>query len=318
MKSLNVFQKIQLFLKKLFRSKKRPVSTVEVDTEVLQVLERIANSLEKIADALAQEPRKTARTRKFTVKNGENSLNSNYSNLIVDFLASHQIQIKTIPPEQETDEILDQIALFMGNRYGTIKKVYEPIKKSMNFGKVISLNLRETPQEDISNICQLCSKLHEIAFLEDYRYLRSPQYILTAKASRSSQSLNFLSGQWLERFVKTQIKSLVEERQLSFSYLINPQIILPNGDDFELDILFEIEQEIYWFEAKTSDYQKYIDKYSRMSKLLDLDRSQCYMVLTDVTDHSAKALSNLFGMTVVRVDRLAREFASILPVYNDE
>jgi hypothetical protein len=35
---------------------------------------------------------------------------------------------------------------------------------------------------------------------------------------------------------------------------MNPQVILPDGDSFELDILFMIDSDVYWFEAKTGNY----------------------------------------------------------------
>jgi hypothetical protein len=85
---------------------------------------------------------------------------------------------------------------------------------------------------------------------------------------------------------------------LRFEYLINPQITLPNGDDFELDILTAIGSSIYWVEAKSGDYQQHVAKYSKFARLLELDFDHSFMVLTDVPDTLCDALSSLFSMTV--------------------
>jgi hypothetical protein len=91
---------------------------------------------------------------------------------------------------------------------------------------------------------------------------------------------------------------------------------LPNGDDFELDMLFETEGDVFWLEAKTGDYRKHIEKYSKMSRIIGLDRSHTFMILADgaVTDGLARDLSNLFGMTVVRVEKFAEHLIKVLPL----
>ena len=132
-------------------------------------------------------------------------------------------------------------------------------------------------------------------------------------------AINFLTGQWLERFVKSTLLKAAQsgEEALHFAYLMNPQIILPNGDDFELDILFFLEGEIYWFEAKTGQYQNYVEKYARMSRLLNLDPDHAYMVLTDIDTNTTAALTKLFNMQVLDVEsfggRVAELFARFEP-----
>ncbi len=233
---------------------------------------------------------------------------------IKNFLTSRKITIKNIPSANEYDQVLENVALFMGSRYGLIKKFYTRIKSNMNSGRAFVINLKNDSQEKISSICQLGSQLYQIAFLEEYYYQRAPKYILYAKTSRSSKALNFLSGQWLERYLKAKIVQIIEETNpdLKYSYLVNPQVILPNGNDFELDIIFKIENEFFWFEAKTGDYQRHIEKYSRISSMLNLDKAHSYMVLTDIPDQSIEALSSLFTMTIVKVENFSDYFRKSL------
>lgn len=43
-----------------------------------------------------------------------------------------------IPPEQESDEIIDQLSLFIGNKFESVKGVIEAIKTNMKSGKSFS------------------------------------------------------------------------------------------------------------------------------------------------------------------------------------
>lgn len=279
--------------------------------EIKSILDRIAKALETIADYLIDKQVAINKENKNSfyklsyIKTDENEFVNDFSE-IEEFLNSKNIKIKSIKDEDEEDEILDKIALFMGNRYSHIKNLYQHIKRTLNTGKSFTLNLKNYKQEEIASITQLCNNLHEIAFLEEYKYHKSPQYILNAKVNRIPKAINFLTGGWLEHYIKVAvikaIQSISHPVSVNYSYLKNPKIILPNGDDFELDIIFKIENEYFWLEAKTGDYQRYINKYSEVAEILKLDYKHAYLILTDITEAGAKALCSLFKMNVVRID----------------
>ncbi|WP_353683282.1 hypothetical protein V4D30_05250 [Thermodesulfovibrio sp. 3907-1M] len=285
--------------------------------DIKALLNRIAKALETIADYLNDKQVARSKENKdafdslSSVETDKNKFVNDFSE-IEEFLNSKNIRIKSIKEEEESDEILDKIALFMGDRYSHIKNLYQHIKRDLNKGRSFTLDLRNHKQEEIASITQLCSNLHQIAFLEEYKYYKSPKYTLYAKVNRIPKAINFFTGGWLERYVKSAvieaIKSISHPIPVNYSYLKNPQIILPNGDNFELDIIFKIEDEYFWFEAKTGDYQRYIDKYSKVAEILKLDYEHAYMILTDITEAGAKALFSLFKMSVIRIDDFYETF----------
>ncbi len=231
---------------------------------------------------------------------------SDRRDVLRDFLSERGVRIKVERERDDADETLDRLAAFLGSRFHHVKIFYERLKGAMNEGRPFTLSLKGAPQDVISSTCQLATELHKIAFLEEYRYRRSPQCLLYVRPSRLPRALNFLSGGWLERYALTRAIDAARacDPDARYAYLKNPQIILPNGSDFELDVLFEVEGAIYWMELKTGDYQRYIAKYSKVSRLLGLSRDRCYIVLTEIHPASAAALSALFGMTVTEVEEL--------------
>lgn len=299
-----------------------------IDDKMINILERIAIALERIADketvvnsiydsSKGQVPEQPETTKEIE---NEQVIQVNDINPIFRFLSDRNIQVKTFQTDEEIDDVLDNIALFMGNRYNRIKKVYNSIKSKLNSGTGFRLDLKNATQEEVSYSCQLCNSLHQIAFLSEYKYFKSPQFLINAKPNRIPTAINFFTGQWLERFIKTEVKNTIRklERPIKFAYLTNPQIILPNSDDFELDVMFYIEDEIFWFEAKTGEYQNYVDKYSKMAKLMQLDSKHSFMVLTEVNEPNCVALKKVFGMEVLNIESFSEKFQNAISHLNEE
>ena len=283
-----------------------------------QILERIACSLEKIEGLLASTPSGTKiriiapaqkePTQDESSSEVSSSLLERRDNLVETFLISKGIKIKIRKPEDAADGVIDSLSIFLGERYSALRNILMKIKRSMQTGASITEQISKLTQEDISSVCQFCSRLHSIAFLEQYKYSRSPQYTIRAKTTTLPNAQMFFSGQWLERFTLQKLKqahSIAQAEageQVDFQYLINPQVILPNGDDFELDIIAVIGGHPFWIEATSGDYQQHVHKYSRLARQLGLDYAHSMMVLTDVVDEECDALSSLFSMTVTNLN----------------
>lgn len=238
------------------------------------------------------------------------------ASLLERFLDSKGIRIKVRVAEDPADQIIDRLSLYLGERYEALSSLLAKIKRAMQTGAPITESLKGRPQADVGAACQFCTLLHEVAFLEQYQYLRSPVYLIRAKTTTLPRAQRFFGGQWLERFILQEVKA-VQTRVAAevpglpaLEYLVNPQITLPNGDDFELDILAAIGGSIYWIEAKSGDYQQHIAKYSKFARLLGLGVERSFMVLTDLREDRCEALSSLFSMTVCNLrtneDKLLR------------
>ncbi|WP_071518791.1 hypothetical protein [Geitlerinema sp. PCC 9228] len=315
-----------------------------------EVLKRIANALERIANALENANTTKNHNSRSLYERIQNDFqhstdifsNSNYSlsqlissstiemsdrstfssilkpefiqrDVIREFLDSKGIQIKTVPQESEADTVINSLAEFLGNHYVALEKILAKIKRCMQHGASFSLSIKDYSQQDISDICQFCTRLHEIAFLEEYIYFKSPTYLIKAKTTTEPRAQNFFAGQWLERYVLVKVRNAIAEvqnqfdRKLTFDYLLNPQIILNNGDDFELDLIFHVENIFFWIESKSTDYQYHINKYSRMSRHMGLDISHTIVVLTDIPRDKIKALTDLYQMTICTPDKLQEQ-----------
>ncbi len=126
---------------------------------LINILERIATALEKIAEKnsftlpikVNSERHNFSESENLTTTNAEeineqDTISVNDVNPIFRFLADKNIQVKTFRTDEEIDDVLDNIALFMGNRYNRIKKVYNTIKSKLNTGTDFRLDLKNATQ----------------------------------------------------------------------------------------------------------------------------------------------------------------------------
>lgn len=312
-----------------------------MDTETIIYLKRIAEALEQIArqmsadksypaqNPLAAAPEETNReTTSDTVgtdasipasADTEGSQDASCSRVVeqspqavIDMLESIGVSVKNYATKNEEQQEVYNIAKFMGDRYSEICYVYERLKRDLCQQTGFTLNMRTHTQQEVAASCQLCTSLYRIAFLADYKYMKSPAFNLHAQAPATDnpQAINFLTGHWLELYVRDTILEVLASMggDIEYSYIVNPQVSLPNGDDFELDVIFLINGKTYWVEAKTGNYQQYISKYAKLAKELGLDP---YIVLADTSVKSTtmQALSATYGIHACFVENFREAFS---------
>jgi hypothetical protein len=303
-----IYQQLQVALKKSSRLEISQATDQNSQKDQAAVHKTIENSL---PDDVPRDKEKVA---------ASNMLEVDISK-IKSFLNSKKIEIKdkikdkkTKSIDKEKEKKLDQIADLMGSQYSLIKRFYGMIKSNMNSGNSFSIDLRDESQQVISTTCQVATELYKIGFLEEYRYSRAPKCLL-ARASRSSEALNFLSGNWLERYVRNRLIRLAKRQKagkIDFSHIANAKVTLSNGDDFEMDLLFHVNDQFYWVESKTGGYQDKVQKYSEIASDLGLQRNQAIIVLTDVSQDAKTSLSSRYNLSVISVDEVEATFERIL------
>lgn len=220
------------------------------------------------------------------------------SQSVCDWLASIGITVKNYREPTATDAVFDQLSLFLGDRFPSLARLHDLIRQRLSTGEGFSLNLASRPQEEIANVTQFCSMLYSLAFLSSYKYNKSTKTIY-ATPQRVGKVINFFTGGWFERYVYLKIAGLFTRFGIPFSCLLNPQITFANGDDFELDLMFLVEDEPLWIECKTGDFQCYITKYSDVRKQLWVPKSRAILAILGLADRLTSDLTNLYDVTVV-------------------
>jgi len=227
----------------------------------------------------------------------DNKYEEQNSLAVYDWLTSRNIVVKNYHEQDSTDKIIDELALFIGERFKNVFRLHELIRKNLSTGDTFALNLSSSSQTEVGDSTNLCNKLYSYAFLSSYRYAKSSKMIY-ASVQRNGKVINFFTGGWFERYVYQKISDLLIKSKLKFTHLANPQIILPSGDDFELDLLFLIENQPLWVECKTGEYQAYVQKYSNVRKILNIPKNRSVLIILGISDDIAEKLTELYDITI--------------------
>ena len=213
--------------------------------------------------------------------------------------------------EEEREKVFSRLALFLGDRYQSLEKLYDKIKWSLSTKQQFELSLAEATQEEIANSTQFCTLLKQYALLTSYHY-KSEDRLIRAKASTEGFVQNFLTGGWLERYIKEKVAKALRSKNLPHEIALGYQVVLPGGEPMELDLLVLVQGRVFWFEAKTGEFQAHIAKYARIRKLLGLRPQEVFLVLLGVEKARAKELSALHEITVTTQATFLESFLEAL------
>lgn len=229
----------------------------------------------------------------------------NNINPILRYVYDRKIEIKAYETREDIDDSLDNIALFMGKKYELIKDIHVRFRQNINGIKSIPIDIRKYSQEERNAILGFCQYLNNIGFLSEYRYIRAPHFKVIYEVSKLPLGQKFITGEWIERYVKAQILRYINnnlETPVNFSYIKNVKVRLPDHEDGEIDLLFSIQDEVFWFEAKTKLQDRNSEKIHKIANYLGLDTDHAYLILADEKVKNFQLLSKSIGISVLNLD----------------
>ncbi len=217
--------------------------------------------------------------------------------VVFDWLHTKGVSVRNYRNESPDDEVLDELALFLGDRFATLWRLHDAIRRSLSAEVSFTLSMASRSQAEIADSTRFCEMLSMYAFLSSYRYNKDTKTIY-AVPQKVGKIVNFFTGGWFERYIFLRLMYRLADYEIEPTYLLNPQIILPNGDDSELDLLFWVDNGPLWVECKTGDYQAYITKYSHVRKHLSIPKPRAILVILGISDDLASKLTHLHDVTV--------------------
>jgi len=225
------------------------------------------------------------------------------------YLENRDIKVQVLSDE-ETNDNLDNLAKFIGEKYSLIENFYNLLKRNLGRGTGgIYLDMKTFAAKEVGAITQLAHDLHQYAFLSEFNYQKSPHFYLRAKINKTPKTISFLTGSWLENYVKQVVLGILynELPNESISYLSNPKVLLPDGKEFEIDLIIRVKNDdnILWIESKTGNYQSYIEKYSKLKNIFGVNTGNAILVLGNSGDETVyNYLSETYKLKVLNLDTL--------------
>jgi hypothetical protein len=234
------------------------------------------------------------------------------------WLLDRGVSIRQFVSESPFEESFDRLALRLGRDFEYLSDFYQALKRRIGGSTAPkSIALKNYTGDKITRVVQFGEELRRNGFLKEFRYVRGTRTILFDPQT-DGRVANFITGNWLERYVvitvSQHLRRLFPGRTIEV--LTNPRVTLPDGSDFELDVLIACDSIVLWFECKTGkDYPAYLAKYGVVAKkVMQLGCKNAAMILLEeLTDLEKSNNSQLAGMSVLNLKDVQRFLDSVQP-----
>ena len=280
------------------------------NSELLTVLTRIAVSLEKISESVAaqletnQPSPSPPSGNTSTVERIEITETLQEASQLMQILKTRGIQVLNSHREEEKDIDLLRLSESIGKNYDLFTTVIGKIQKGGNF----SLAMASYPNDNISLICQFALQLRDIGFIDNYNYQKSPKYKLNARAVRSKLSNDYFSKGWLNNYTFSVVKkaalSASSETAIkaNLQFVFQPELQIEPNSKLNLDLLFTLNGQLYWIEARADEDLDDLDHLAGVSKNLGLNPDHAILVSTNTSFQ--KTLSKLLNLKALDIESL--------------
>ena len=226
--------------------------------------------------------------------------NSTQFKPIIDWFETKQIQVDVNLQALDTQGFYDEIAVDLGNNFDVLQNILEKIKKTQRSNyTTVNLNISKQSQKEIKLITGFCKDLYDYSFVAKYFYNKNEKRIhLTLQPAPAI--INFFNGEWLEWYVFMKLVKVFYEKKDLFSCLRSFTINFPNEDKHEIDIFFLINSRIPLFiECKSGEFRSMIEKYNRLRKRLNIDKSNFLVLVLGISEEQTNGLTNMYDVTFV-------------------
>ena len=240
------------------------------------------------------------------------------SNQIINhWFSSRQIELEDYrQPDSPTDQIFNRHAIFLGNNLQDdnsaplLAPLLKQFKWAISNSRNVQFHLKNSSQRQIQTMTRFCRNLYDDTLLSSYRYSNK---IIHAVVQDRGDVRKFLTGEWFERFVHFKISERLQSLELSYSYLMNPTIRFPNGDSFELDLLYFIGDQTLLVECKAGkDFKSHLKKFSDHRQKLSLSPERTFFVILDLEQSQSDKLSHFWKFKVINQDTLDSSIDKLL------
>jgi Domain of unknown function (DUF1887) len=183
-------------------------------------------------------------------------------------------------------------------------------------GGSFTFKLSNKSKEEIDNCTRFCQLLDNHSFLIDYRY-SSKTKTITATPQTNNKFPNFLTGGWFEWFVYSKVCNLLESHKITYEVLMNVKGNFNNGNDYELDLLFLVDNRPLWLECKTGECNAFFKQYGQYRKTLGIPKERTFLIGLELSDSKTVESTAIWDITVANLNTFLQQIEKTLNLSRD-
>lgn len=203
-------------------------------------------------------------------------------------------EVKSHMNEEEADEILDNLAFFVGQRFHMkkVKELIETVRKT-NAGQTIKIDLTNSIGE-IDSVTNIANRL-------DNYLMATKNYANKRLSLVTNQSGKSFFNDWENRFIVAAVKNIVTSTLLGvdFKYIRRPNLLYMNRQ-YPADFIFSIDEQFYVIKANSKTLEN-PDRLKEMAVHLRVAESNVFLLLADINQEKIKAIRVLHKINTYNV-----------------
>ncbi len=231
---------------------------------------------------------------------------------IYDWFHKKQITVQANMRGVDTSGFFDEVAEAIGGNLTLFKEVLERIRWSQqkeHASTTISLD-KKSPAE-AKAISAFCQQLYDFSFVAKC-FHNKPENNVRLILQTAPAIRDFFNGEWLEWHALMSCLRYAKQRNRRFSCSRGLNIVLANGDPYELDVFMLIDGKTpICIECKSGEFRQNIDRYLALRKRLGIEARQFVMCIAGLSDENAKAFSAMYDLAFVNERSLAEHLGKL-------
>ncbi|WP_295003268.1 hypothetical protein [uncultured Dechloromonas sp.] len=231
---------------------------------------------------------------------------------IVDWFRKKQIKVQANPRNVDTSGFFDEVAEAIGSNLPVLKEVLERIRWSQQKEHAsATISLDKKSPADAKAISAFCQQLYDFSFIAKC-FHNKPENNVRVILQTAPAIREFFSGEWLEWHALMATLRYAKERKRRFSCTRGLNIVLSNGDPYELDVFMLIDGNTpICIECKSGEFRQNIDRYLALRKRLGVEARNFIMCVAGLSDDNARAFTAMYDLTFVSERELAKHLARL-------
>ncbi len=276
---------------------------------LLQVLERIADSLEEL---LKQSPRPSPGESNHLAGRPQAPANLVLPMKILQYLITQKVEVRCLRQPFEHDPSLDAISFVIGQNYRLFRPWLQATSAAID---------AEQPQVrvhvDSSNATLLGSVLtllKSVGYVSSYQH--SPiQKVLSFEVYRTDACGAFILREWMERYCRSAIRQFLNLDSLPVEILSDVEITDTAGSQLKLDTLLMVGDQLYYWDAEARPLTpEELEERTQILTCLGLTESQAFFVLPQ----SPKQWETVPGFTILTLDGMLNKIEEIEQTHGEQ
>ena len=230
-----------------------------------------------------------------------------------NWFASNQIEAQFDHANVDISGFFDDAAKKLGDEYERFGELIDRVRYAYRKNHSwVNLELGKLAQKDAQAVNNLCRQLYEHTFFARYHY-QKPEKIVRLTLQTAPAVRQFFDGGWLEWYALMSLLDHTRSRSSSFSCARGVKIVFPNEDLHELDVVCLPQgQQPICIECKSGEFRRDIDKYLKLRKRLNIDRSRFLICSVDLTQEQAEGLSAMYELSFVNIQMLKEHLQKLV------